>query len=1070
MDDSDGEGEEIYCYLSGERDGPAADFMGGIRTSLPADTGDTWNMEPFFLDSGTRPDSAIPSDTVTRLKLPIHKCEKIVATANGPTTSVGFVLLYVNLDLRAFNGGSKIGRLKCWVIPGIPAVHVGIKDIARFNLEPVVTALGQNLLAKEAAGVFEELPGFQCFPVSIEDKETKRHEPHPDPEIEEMLERFMAVFADKLDGRNNALPALNLTLLDPSAALPSTLKAKPRQQPLAWEKEIKAQLNDYVQQGIIEPCSSTFWSQILMVKKGDGKLRLCVDYRYLNKILKHEDWPLPKIQELLRKLTGNTYFGKVDMTQGYHQMALGEGAELTAFRVNGGIYRFKKVPFGLQSAPPYFQMAMQTKILDGLEDICLVYLDDCIIFGKSREEYLCNMETVLARLQERGILVKRSKCQFGLTKILFLGHEVTGGSVSLAEDRKQALRDLAKPKTVSQLRSFLGMANFFRQFIDNYALIARDLHQLAATSKTKVLVWTQTLEAAWEAVKKAVVGAPELSFLTQNPEDEITLYTDASDFAFGGHLVQLQNGVEKSILFYSKTFNPVQARWSTSDKEMYSIVHGVKSNHYLLMGRKFTIKSDHKALMFNERVSASNKIERWKVSLSEYDISWRFIEGKSNVIADAMSRVVDVDVENLNDAEDIDDDDLVCLVLNEMTSEGGADAVEESSVGIEEFKLQEIKIHHSPAHFGEHDTLASLKKHGFAWRGIAKDVDEYLKSCRLCQMLKTRTNPGHAAVFTLKKEKPGEEIAMDVMELEEDFFGHAFILVLVDCCTSYTTLVPLRSIRAGEIYHALIKYFCDDGVPDSLHYDQGSTLNANIVRSLLNFLKVNSIVTAPRSSQQNGIAEQKIGRVRQVLRLLIEERVADADSFSWSLVVPYAQRAINIMTGSNGFTPAEIRFGLFNRLDSLKELIVPDEIAKDQRDVQEGLKQALVRRKAKKAIIEGTKFRQNEKVIIKNPLYLKRNAAHKPYLGPFRVEKQTETSLFLYKDGDPTVRKEVKTSEVFRFRDMADKEIGVVDGLVAIPAIRPATASGGDEPMLVNDSNSNSPSIPAEVTNDDMIT
>ena len=359
---------------------------------------------------------------------------------------------------------------------------------------------------------------------------------------------------------------------------------------------------------------------------------------------------------------------------------------------------------------------------------------------------------------------------------------------------------------------------------------------------------------------------------------------------------------------------------------------------------------------------------------------WKFIEGKANVVADAMSRVVDVDVEVLNEADNIDDDDLVCLVLNEMTSEGGADAIEESSVGLEEFKRQQIKIHHSPAHFGEHDTVNSLKKAGFSWRGLTKDVEHYLSTCRLCQMLKTRTHPGHAAAFTLKAEVPGEQIAMDVMELEEDFYGFTFILVLVDCSSSYTTLIPLRSIKAGEIYHALIKYFCDDGIPDSLRYDQGSSLNAAVIKSLLAFLQVNSIVTAPRSSEQNGIAEQKIGRVREVLRLLIEERVADADNFSWSAVVPYAQRAINIMTGTNGFTPAEIRFGMFNRLDTLKELLVPEEIAKGQRDTKEELRQAQIRRKAKKAISEGTKFKPNEKVIIKNPLYLKRNAAHKPYL------------------------------------------------------------------------------------------
>ena len=203
---------------------------------------------------------------------------------------------------------------------------------------------------------------------------------------------------------------------------------------------------------------------------------------------------------------------------------------------------------------------------------------------------------------------------------------------------------------------------------------------------------------------------------------------------------------------------------------------------------------------------------------------------------------------------------------------------------------------------------------------------EYSKSCKLCQMLKTRNHPGKATSFVLKTDKPGEQICMDVMELEEDFFGYVYILVLVDCCHSYTTLVPLKSIKAGEIYHALVKYFCDDGIPDSLRFDRGSSLNATVIQSLLAFLQINAIVTAPRSSEENGIAEQKINKTREVIRLLIEERVANADNFSWSLVVPYAQRAMNIMTGTNGYTPAEVRFGLWNKLDKLKDLLVPEDI------------------------------------------------------------------------------------------------------------------------------------------------
>lgn len=1023
------------CYTWDCNDDDKADLLGEVSSSLGGPKTDAF----FLLDSGCRPESAIPEEMASRLKLQIHADPVTVRTANGPASSAGFVLLYVKLDVRGYNGGFKIGRLKCYVVKDIPFVLIGLKDIARFNLNNALEVIGKRLLAAEETGEKEE--GLACFPVAMDEmlaKPSEQLEVHPDKDIEIILKKHANIFADTLrPGLLNGFTPIDLVLQDPTAPMPRSLQAKTRTQPQAWESEISKQLRAYVEQGIIETCSSTFWSQILMVKKPDGKLRMCVDYRFINKLLRHEGWPLPNIQELIRKLKGNLFFGKVDMTQGYHQLAIGEGQHLTAFRANGQTYRFKKCPFGLQSAPPYFAYQMATRILNGLESICLIYLDDCIIFGKTREEYLANMETVLGRFEERGILIKRSKCEFGLNKIAFLGHVISGETVELSMGRKQALSEMVLPRSVGQLQSFLGCSNYFRQFIAGYAEMARDLHQLAAKSPTKLLSWTPALTSSWERVKAAVVEAPTLKFLTDKPADEIILYTDASDFAFGGHLVQRQNGIEESILFYSKSFNSVQARWSVSDKEMFSIVHGVLANHYMLMGRKFTIRSDHKALMYNERVSASSKIERWKVSLSEYDISWEFIEGSKNVVADAMSRVVDAQKFGA-DTRDDDKEELMVLVLNDLnTLTVGRTDDEELLVTTIEWQEALIKLHHAPAHFNDHDTLKSLKKAGYQWNNMEKQVAALCATCQLCQMLKTRHHVSHNAPFTIKSERPGEHISMDVMEYEEDFFGYSFILVLVDCCHSYTTLIPLKTIRAGEIHNVLIQYFCEDGIPDTLRYDQGASLNAEVVKSLLGFLNINSIVTAARSSQENGIAEQKISRVREVVSLLIEEQAADATEVEWSLLVPFAQRALNIMSGSTGFSPAEVRFGLHNRLDRCKELIVPKDRSESQVGPMEILKNKVLKGKAKKAAIEGSIFKPNEKVIIKNPIHLKRNAAHKPYLGPFRVVKQDATSVTVVLESDSKVIKSVKTSEVFRFKEapVEAKVLGQVMGLKTVPNV-----------------------------------
>ena len=525
----------------------------------------------------------------------------------------------------------------------------------------------------------------------------------------------------------------------------------------------------------------------------------------------------------------------------------------------------------------------------------------------------------------------------------------------------------------------------------------------------------------------------------------------------------MQGGVERPILFYSKVFNEVQSRWSVSDKEMYSIVHGVLSNHYLLMGRPFTIRSDHKALMFNEKISASNKIERWKVSLSEYDIRWKFIEGSNNVVADALSRVIDTTPAFL-ETDDLDPEPFTVLVLNEISTSTIAaiddpetvtqaqyqqDLIrthhsplhfdESDPLSLLHWKKDKIKTHHSPAHFNSHDTFASLQHHKYDWRGMRQMVDDFASKCRICQMFKTRTNPGHSGSFTLKASRPGEKICFDVLEYEEDFHGFNFILVIVDCFNSYATLVPLKNIRAGDIFNALIKYFCDDGIPDAATFDKGASLNAETVTALLRFLHVNNVVTTARSSEENGIAEQKIKMVRQVMSILLEEQHSSFSSgeVAWSSMIPFTQRALNIMAVNNGHSPAELRFGIHNKLDAIKIPLIPPEMLAEQSAALQNEQIRQEKKLSKKQVSELSIFKINELVIIKNPTHLKRNPAHRPYLGPFKVTAQTITSLTLTLVSNPTIIKVVKNSEAFRYKDseISADQVGSPQGLKLVPNV-----------------------------------
>jgi hypothetical protein len=310
------EDEALWCYANSSSE-QRADFSGGIKTTIE----DVFETEFFQIDSASRPDSAIPSEVVRRRNLHVHPERRAMNTANGPTESLGFVILYVRLDLQDLDGGVKLGRMKCHVVDSIDHILIGLKDIQRFQLYEVLRKIGERAVAADAE--IDRDTGFNCYPVSMEEmlptKETA--DAHPDEDVEAILRRHDVIFGDTLSPiATNAFEPMHLRLADPAAPMPRSLQAKTRPQPLAWSADIASQLQGLLDQGVIETTSSSFWSQVLMVKKQDGKLRLCVDYRALNKLLIHEGWQLPNISELLRKLAGKRYFGKVDMTAGYHQL------------------------------------------------------------------------------------------------------------------------------------------------------------------------------------------------------------------------------------------------------------------------------------------------------------------------------------------------------------------------------------------------------------------------------------------------------------------------------------------------------------------------------------------------------------------------------------------------------------------------------------------------------------------------------------------------------------------------------------------------------------------------------
>jgi hypothetical protein len=328
------------------------------------------------------------------------------------------------------------------------------------------------------------------------------------------------------------------------ALVKKALKQRVRRQCPEHYAEIDLQVRKLLQKNFIVECNEEYYSQVLLVRKSDLSWRFCIDYRYLNKVTEGCSWPIPDIKVLLTLVSGKAFYAVMDCTQGYHQVELTrEASRLTAFITGSGMFRWNRLPFGLKGAPSYFQFHMQNSVFAGLIGVCcFVYIDDIIVFGATWVEYLKNLELVLNRLRDWDVKLKLSKCKFGLESAKFLGHVVSKHGVQMDDARKDQIAKMVQPQTVTQLRSFLGMTNYFHDFVEHYANLSYSLYGLLKgnTLKNDLIKWTDDSERAFRKLQKAIVDAPML--FTIQAEGKLTLYTDASSYAAGDHITQFIQG------------------------------------------------------------------------------------------------------------------------------------------------------------------------------------------------------------------------------------------------------------------------------------------------------------------------------------------------------------------------------------------------------------------------------------------------------------------------------------------------------------------------------------------------
>jgi transposase InsO family protein len=676
-------------------------------------------------------------------------------------------------------------------------------------------------------------------------------------------------------------------------------RGPPRPQTTSNNADIVRQIAILEKQGIIEKSNAVYYSQVLMVPKPDGSRRLCVDYRSLNLCTPDPSWPLHDIHESFNRIGVQKpkIFGLMDFTQGFHQAPLTLATRVyTAFIVFCGVYQFTRLPFGLKKAPSYFQQTIATVVLAGLLYFtCEVYIDDVNVFGKDAGQFLARLREVFERFRHHKVYLKASKCYLGYSELNYLGKVISSEGLKMSQQRIQQVVDFPTPTISKHLKSFLGIANYFRDHVRNHSMVVKPLHMLLSNyCKTKKVTWTVEALNAFQQIKKEILKCTTMHFLTDN--DPIYLHTDASDYGIGGYLFQLIDGKEVPIAFVSKSFTLVQLRWAVIQKEAFAIYYCCIFLKTLLRDRTFTIRTDHRNLLFIHE-NSNPMIVRWFMALSEYSYEIEFISGVDNGIADSMSR----------------------LCRNNMTDSPAEYSKSEilSSTIIPKFKLTDYQyktissLHNSNVgHFGLERTMKRLQDVNKRWEFQRQHVRWFIDHCPLCQKMSMLKIPIHAHGFSTSTYTPMECLNVDFIG---PFPDGGYIFVIVDTFTRWVELFHTVDATALSAAKCLFQHFGRFGAPCQLRSDNGPHFVADLITEFLALVGVQHCLTLAYSKEENAIVERMNKEINRHLRALTYDNLS-LENYKDSL--PFVQRIINSNYSDRlKISAADLLFGKVLSLD-----------------------------------------------------------------------------------------------------------------------------------------------------------
>jgi len=887
----------------------------------------------FLIDSGCLQDNYINRRVEALLQsdhVPRCSCSRVVCSAMLAVPCAKITHAY-EINLEFLNEKNECVNIQIMVsvldsyfdlILGLPTIrkHILLAQFSRcFEIQPMHEArvspqfgatshssshqmTPPTLAALHSLNKKPELP---LLDYEVDDDEIEAGSPEPDSvpsdslprihgseELQARLRELCIEYSDIFDTSVRAVPAdltpLKLTVNRAKWERPAN-RRPPRIQTVAKQYETAQQIEHMLALNIIQKSQATEFSQVLLTPKPNNKWRFCVDFRNLNECSESMGWPIPNIEQMLQRIgqAKPCIFGSLDFTSGYHQAPLSEDSRrFTAFITFMGVYEWLRVPMGLKGAPAYFQQAIASVVLSTLlYHTCELYIDDILVYGRNETEFVTRVRDIFEKFRMHKVTLNPAKCELGLSEVEFVGHVINGQGITFSAAKREDVVTFRKPVTQKDLKSFLGLANYFRSHIRNHSMLVRDLHAMVKNYKPQQrLQWDTATEMAFKQTQDAINNCPTLYFVDYTAP--ICLHTDASDYGLGAYLFQTKDATEYPVAFISKALRGPQINWSTFEKEAYAIFYAFKKLEHLIRDVHFTLRTDHKNLLYlNE--DSSPKVIRWKLAIQEYDFDVAHIRGTDNVVADAFSRLLPID-ENIAP-------DIVAVL----------DAFSIPAIAYQRIK----RVHNSSVgHHGVERTLNKLLQQGHKWTYMREHVRKFIHRCPCCQKMSFLKVPIVTHPFTTGTYDVMERVNIDTIgPLPKDDWGHTYILVMIDCFSRFVELYATRDATALSAASALLQFVGRYGCPAQILSDQGPQFANNIIQEFTRLLGTEHVFTLAYSKQENSIVERVNKEVMRHLRAMVLHTNIHTQ---WSIHLPLIQRILNAeVRESLGVSPAQIVFG-----------------------------------------------------------------------------------------------------------------------------------------------------------------